>query len=147
MTFGFYFFENVRDFSLADDERRAGDAHIFFAVHALLDPDPVFFRHRVVFVGEQREVQVELLRKFRDVLDRVGAEPEDRDVELFIPRQRVSEPAGLLGATGGVGLGVEVKNDGLVRIRTEVDRLPVAGRKLELGRGFTDGGDSGFRCV
>src|SRR5947209_4569872 len=53
----------------SDDEGRAGDAHVLLAIHALLLPDAVALGDGMVGVGEQREVQVELIREPGHLLD------------------------------------------------------------------------------
>src|SRR6185437_10373504 len=56
VAFGFDLLEDVLNFSVgADDERRAGGAHVFLAVHALFLPDAVLLGGRMISDDQKRE--------------------------------------------------------------------------------------------
>ena len=56
MAGGLYFFEDLLDLAVgADDEGRAGNAHVGFAVHRLFHPDAVSFGTGVFVVGQEGE--------------------------------------------------------------------------------------------
>jgi hypothetical protein len=67
----------------ADDESGAGNPHFLFAVHILLPPRTKFFSDLVVGIGEEREVQFELVTKLDMAIDIVGADAENLRTELF----------------------------------------------------------------
>lgn len=58
-----------------DDERRALVPKILATVELLRDPNPIGLRNRVIFIGEQREVQSLLVVEFLDLRDRIGEIP------------------------------------------------------------------------
>src|SRR5262245_42844211 len=74
------------------------DAHIFAAIHALLDPYAVFFAHLAADVRGEDKGQFVLLLKFVVRGDRVLGYPDDDCAGFAIIRERVAEPASLGGA-------------------------------------------------
>src|SRR4051794_37246716 len=79
MPFRLHLLENMGDFAiLPDDKRRPQHPKVLLPVHVLLPPYPILLRHRVIRVREQRKVQLELLGKLRDILNRIRTDPEHR---------------------------------------------------------------------
>ncbi len=65
MAADFDFAPDVENFAVfADQKGRAIDSHIFFAIHAFFDPDPIFFRNIAFFVRGEREVQGKFFTEF-----------------------------------------------------------------------------------
>src|SRR5207247_9841517 len=91
---------------------RADDAHELAAVERLLLPDAVLFRHLVIGVGEQGEVQIELVREL--LLARLiqDADAEDGGFALLELRQVVTKLTRFFRTAGGVVFRVKVKDDG-----------------------------------
>ena len=64
VAFGFHVVENLRDLAVFDNERGTRDAHHHLAVHVLFLHHSVLVGDVLVGVGEQREVEFELLFEF-----------------------------------------------------------------------------------
>ena len=86
------------------------------AVHQLLAPGPVREGHGVVLVGEQGEGQRMLGGEGRQGLGGVGGDAQDLEACALEGGEAVAEVAGLGGAAGGGGAGVEVDNDVLAAV-------------------------------
>jgi hypothetical protein len=136
VAFGFDLFENVGDFAVgADDESRACDAHDFFAVHIFLFHNAVGFGSFLAGVGEQRVGEVELVGEFLLRLGRIAGDAEQNGAGFFELLVGVSEAANLYGAAGGVGFGVEKKDDGLAAKIFQRDGVTILVGQSEV-RGF-----------
>ncbi len=83
-----------------DDEGRALDAHVLLAREALLDPDAVPLRDRVILVGEERERELVLVAELRMRCLVVRAHAEDDRAGLLELAPRVADAAGLLVQPG-----------------------------------------------
>ena len=127
-----------------DDERRAVHAHVRLAVHLLLAPDAVLLGDGVVRVGEQREVEVLLVVELRDRRDRVGRDAEHGHAGGLVVAAVVADAARLRRAPGGVGLGIEVEDDGPAAQAREAHGGAVVVGELEVG-GLVAGLDHGRR--
>ena len=105
----FDLFKDMNDLSInTNHEGRPRDAKIFLSVHALLLPDPIFLGDRVIGVGKEREVQMELFRKLRDRGGFIRADAKNDDMGLVVVRQRVAKPARFLCATRRVRTRIKI---------------------------------------
>src|SRR5699024_212449 len=87
-----------------DDDGRTDQADIDLAVVLLLAPGAISFGHGVVFIRQDREVQVLLRGKFFETCDGVGGDPQHGVAVSGEALQTVTEVAGLGGAARGHGL-------------------------------------------
>lgn len=94
-----------------DEEGYSMHAHVFAAHEGFLAPNPVGGGDGLGVVGQEWKGQLELLYKFIVGLDGVGADAEHDGGALFEVVEGVAEGAGFFGASGGVVLWVEVKDD------------------------------------
>ena len=117
----------LHDLAVGTDQIcRARHAHVLLAVHGFLLPHAVLLHHRVIRIGEQRELESVLLREPRLALRVEHADAEHRRLALLELRQVVLEGARLLGAAGRVVLGIEVEHHrlaGVVGQRVGLARL------------------------
>jgi hypothetical protein len=75
---------------------------------------------------------MEFVAEFLHVFDGIGRDAEHSDFGFLIIRKSVAKAAGFLGAAGGIGLGIEIENDGLFAFEIgERNRLAGGSRKLE----------------
>ena len=103
---------DVPDHALAvDQEGRALDAHVFPAIHALLDPDAVILRHLAGLVRAEGEVELVLLLELVVAFHAVARDADHGRVDLAELRQAVAEAAGLRGAARGIVLGIEIEHN------------------------------------
>src|SRR5436190_23504128 len=103
----------LRDLAVAANQiRRADDAHEFPAVERFLLPDAVLLRDGVIRIGEEREVQVELVGEL--LLARLiqNADAEHRGFTLFEPRKTVTESARFFRTPRRVVFRVKVEDNG-----------------------------------
>src|SRR4029078_11163169 len=111
MTLGLDLPPDSRDAAIGvDEERPSGRAHVRLAVVLLLDPGAVRLRHLVVFVGEQRERQPELLGEFPLADGALWTDAPDVRTSLRDLVVGVAELARLDGAAGRVVLRIEVED-------------------------------------
>src|SRR5688572_1346964 len=107
----------------ADQIRGPRHAHVLLAVHGFLLPHAVLLDHRMILVGEQRELQPVLVRELRLAPRVEHADAQHGGLALLELRQVVLERAGLRGATWGVVFWIEVQDDRLTGVVSEVVRL------------------------
>lgn len=107
----------------ANDECRALGAHVFFAIHAFLNPDTVGLDDAAGLVAEKWKGQLVLGNELRMACRRVDAHAineralgEDRSVI-------VAQGAGLCGASGCVIFRVEIEDDDFATKAGEADGL------------------------
>ena len=113
MAFRFHLLDQVSHLTIGpDDKGRARDAHVLLPVHAPLLPDAVLLGDRVIGIGQQGEVELELVRELLHLRQGIGADAEHDEFRLVVLGERVPKPASLLGTAGCVGLGIKVEDDG-----------------------------------
>ena len=114
MAFGFDQGPDLFDFAgLADEEGAANDAHEG-AGHELLPlPGSELLDGLVSWIAEQWEIQILLGLEGGLGLDGVGAHAEDGHAELVEISFCVAKLGRFDGSTGGIGFGVEKKEDAL----------------------------------
>ena len=113
MAFGFDLIELVDEFLVgADDVGGALDAGDQLAVHGLRLDDTEAVADGLVGVGEEGVWEVVFFGELLLRLDGVAGDAEDDDAGFLELLEVVAETAGFDGAAGGVGLGVEEKDDG-----------------------------------
>ena len=134
MVLGVHLGENLLDAAFGvDDERRAQHTHVLAAVHRLFGPHAVGFAHRVVGVGEQREIQVVLVAETAVRLLAVGAYADDPESHPCQFGLAVAQAFGFERTARGVVLGVEIEYRALSSQIGKRQRLTVLGRGLEIG--------------
>src|SRR5262249_1995461 len=121
-----------------DEEGGALHAHVFAAVHALLDPGPVSFGRLAVGVAGERERQRMLLLELVMAGDTVARYADDGGVDAAKVRHVIAEVASLLGAAGRIVLRIEVENDAPAGERRQRDRAATVGRHAERWRPVAD---------
>ena len=107
--------------------------HVLLAVHRLLDPGAVLLGDLVVGVGEQGEVEIELVGELGDRLDLVGGDADHTGVGGFVVGAAVADPASLGRAARRIGTGIEVENDGFAPQVGEADLLAALIWQFEVG--------------
>jgi hypothetical protein len=117
-----------------DQERAAFHAHVFLPVHGFLHPGFVGGGGIAGFVGGERKGQIVFLGEFLDRLHFVARDADDFDADLAELRQGFLERAGLLGASGGVGFGVEIQHERFALQARQADGASAAGRHFERRR-------------
>src|SRR5438067_7196326 len=122
----------AHDAVLVDQEGAAVDAHIFAAVHALLDPDAVFLAHLAVRVGGKDERQLVLLLEFVMRDDRVARHADHCGAGLAVIGEGVTKTASLRGAARGVVLGIKVQHQRLAAQRRQTDAAITVGGHREI---------------
>src|SRR5262249_8458095 len=126
------------DALLVDQEGGPLDAHIFAAIHALLDPGAVGLADLAVLVGGKGEGELVLLLELVVAGDAVAAEADHHGVALAEAREAVAEAAGLRRAAGGVVLRIEVEDDLLPLQLRQADLAVAVGGQSEI-RGLVAG--------
>jgi len=111
----------------------------FFTPHAVGRDD--FF----IFVGEQRERQLELFHELVMRLDRVGADAEDDRAFFLEVGKVIAEGAGFLGAAGRVVLRIKIEDDVLSVLIGE-GNFPAAARRSGKFRGGVADLQLEFNC-
>ncbi len=102
------------DFAVgADDEGAALGAHVFLAIHALLNPYAIGFDDLLVLIADERKWKFELGDEFLVLLDRVDADAKDVGL-LFEFRPGITNGAGLRRASWSVVFRVEVEDSRLI---------------------------------
>ena len=104
------------------------------AGEALLLPDVVGLRDRVIRVGEQREREVVLGLELRVRGLLVGADAQHDGAGALERGPPVADVAGLPCAAGRVVLGIEVEDDRLAAQRRQADLLAAVARQREVRR-------------
>jgi hypothetical protein len=134
---GFYVGPDFLNFTIfADQEGDAVNAHVFSAHESFLAPNIIGVNDFLFVVDDECEWEIQFLCKFFVALRGVGTDAQDDGVfflEFIVP---IPEPAGFLGASGGVVLGIKIQDD----VFAAEIRKPnsVAGKRgcLEIGRGI-----------
>src|SRR4029077_18420559 len=83
------------DAFLVDQEGRPLDAHVFAAVHALLDPRTIGLGDLSLLVGGEDEGELVLLLELVVPGHSVAAEADDHGLALAEAGEAVADPAGL----------------------------------------------------
>src|ERR1700687_4447019 len=120
-----------------DEEGRALDAHRLLAVEVLLAPGAIGLGDLVVGIGEQREVEAELVAEHAVAGDVVGRDAEHGGAVGGQLGPAVAEGASLAGASRGVVFRVEVQHNRLAAQGREPDFLAVVGTQGEVGCALT----------
>ena len=114
MAFGSNEGPDLFDFAgFADEERTADDAHEGAAHELFFLPGAEFSDGFVRGIGEQRKIELVLGLERGLRFDGIGAHAEDGDSELVEFLFCVAKLGRFDRSTGGVGFGVEEKNDAL----------------------------------
>src|SRR5215207_5446462 len=98
---------------------------------------PECLRRSATLVGEEREVEIMLRGELAVRLGRVERDAVDLDTRPLVVVHPVAEGAGLLGATGGVILGVEVEDRLLSAEILSREPLSVLGNELDVRKTLT----------
>lgn len=118
------------DLSIANEEALAGGESW------AADGNAEGFDHLPLLVSEQGKREIEFLGEGFLVFRGVGADAEDGDAGFLDGFEFIPKVAGLLGASWGVGFGIEVDEGGPLRKRlAQVDLFPILVRGDD-GRGF-----------
>src|SRR5215831_2569915 len=120
-----------------DQKGGALDAHIFSAVHALLDPHAVFLAHIPAGVGGQDERQPMLLLELVVRGHRILRYADHHRSCPAIVREGIAKAASLGGAARGVVLRVEIEHHLLAAELGQGDAARTIGRQCEIGSFFT----------
>lgn len=107
----------------ADDESRAFRAHVFFSIHAFLNPDAVGLDDGAGLVAEKRKGQLVLRDEFRVARGRVDAHAINQRSLGEDGSVVVAHGAGLCGASGSVVFRVEIEGDAFAEKAGEADGL------------------------
>ena len=108
----------------ADDECRAFRAHVFFSIHAFLNPDAVGLDDGAGLVAEKRKGQLVLRYELRVARGRVDAHAINQRSLGEDACVVVAHGAGLCGASGRVVFRVEIEDDAFAAKAGEADGLP-----------------------
>jgi hypothetical protein len=119
----------------SEEERAADDAHEFAAHILLLLPDAEGCNCFVIWIAEQRKIQ--LLFGFERSLssDGIGAHAEDGDIKFIEMLFCVTKLGRFDGSTGCVGFGIEKEQDAAALEIFQGDFLAFVGQEAE-GGGF-----------
>src|SRR5216683_1747920 len=124
--FGFYVFEGVDEALVGADEVGGSFYALYeFAVHVLGLDEVVAVDEDHVGVGEEVVGQVILILELLLVFDGVAGDAEDDDAFFLEFFKGVAEAAGLDGAAGSVGAGVEEEDYGFALEISEGDVFSV----------------------
>lgn len=107
----------------ADDECRAFRAHVFFSIHAFLNPDAVGLDDGAGLVAEKRKGQLVLRDELGVARGRVDAHAINQRSLGEDGSVVVAHAAGLRGASGCVVFRVEIENDAFAVKAGEADGL------------------------
>jgi hypothetical protein len=134
VAFGFDEGPDCFDFAgFADEEGTADDAHEGAAHKLLFLPAAEFLDGLVGGIAEQREIEILLGLEGGLGLDGIGAHAEDGDAELIEFFFCVAKLGRFDRSTGGVGFGVEEKEDALAFKVGEGEDCSVVGFQREVG--------------
>ena len=104
MSLRLHVLEDLGDLAVgSDEEGGAGDAFHFLPVHVLFFNHAVGVRDLLLFIGEERKRQTELLLETLLCLGRVGRNSKDDGAGFFDLLVCVAEPARFNCSTGRVG--------------------------------------------
>src|ERR1051326_6739539 len=110
VLFRFHFAKNSGDSPCdVDDESAALSAHVFSAIHALLDPDAVALHDFLFRIGKNRERQFVFIDKLSVALRRIDADAEDFGFagKAF---PGIAKAAGLRGAARRIVFRIKIDN-------------------------------------
>src|ERR1700687_1003702 len=111
VPFRLHIIENVLDLAVGtNDESRPRDPFHFLAIHVLLFDHAEKVRNFLLWIGQQRERQTELVLKLLLRGRCVGGYSKQHHAGLLDRRIAVAEAARFLGASRRVGLGIEIKH-------------------------------------
>jgi hypothetical protein len=134
VAFWLDFWEDVLDFAVrANDKCGPGNAHHFPAVHILFLYNAELLGDLLIGIGEEGKWQLELVLKFLLGFGRVGGDAKQHDagfLNLFIS---IAESTGLDGASGSIGAGIEIEDDGLAAQGFQGDFVAVLILQSEVG--------------
>ena len=119
------------DRSIGSDQRRRPDRSFDgFALGVFpWPPGAVGFHHSDLWVGQQRERQVELGDELIVRIDAVSTDSENDCVGLCYGLNSVAEPARLFGSARGIVLGIKPKHDVFPGVVGQRMLLAVAARQ------------------
>jgi hypothetical protein len=86
-----------------------------------------------IFIAQQRERKIELLRELCVVFRRVEADSEDGGVLRFVLRREVPEPGTFERSARGVGFRIKPEDDALAAQAGEADGVAVVVAHFEIG--------------
>jgi hypothetical protein len=136
VAFGFDEGPDVFDLAgFADEEGTANNTHVGAAHELFFLPGAKFLDGFVGGIAEQREIEFVFLSEGSESFDGVGAQAEDDNAEFVEFFFCVTKLGRFNRSTGGVGFGVEEKEDALAGEVFERDFSVFVGLKTE-GRGF-----------
>src|SRR5580700_195525 len=118
---------------LVDQKGAAVDAHVFAAVHALLDPHAIALAHLAVLVGGENERQAVLFLELVVRGDRIARHPDHRRAGLAVIGEGIAKAAGFRGAARGVVLRVEIQHHRLAAQLGQADAAVAVGGHGEIG--------------
>src|SRR5207302_989125 len=99
-------------------------AHIFAAVHRLLDPGPESIGDSSVLIRNERNCEAVFADKLLMLLHRIARDTDHLDTRLGIIAREPGEVLRLAGAARCVVLGIEIENQRLAG-RGEVDATAI----------------------
>src|SRR5438477_11116227 len=120
---------------LIDQEGAAFDTHILASVHALFDPDTVFFADVGPRIGSENERELVLFLELVVRGDRVLRDPDHHRSRPAVIREGIAKSARLGGAAGRVVLGIKIKDDFFALEGGQCDTAVAVGGQREV-RGF-----------
>lgn len=117
-------FPELGHFAIGVDQIRGPlDPHRLFAIHVLFPPGAVFFRHLVIGVSQEGEVETELVPKFDVAFHGVGTDTEDFRSQALYLILSISKSTSFTRAAWRI----------VSRIKIENDRAPLQVRQFDFG--------------
>src|SRR5580698_9138469 len=133
MPSGDYAIPNLHDLAVrADPEGGAHNSHKGLAQKTLHAPRAVRFDHFEFRVGQQREIQIQLLAEFRLRLDVVRAHSSNFRVLRLEIRDHVAEAVRFVNASRSVGLRIKIQNQMFAAIVGERYLAPVVRQHFKM---------------
>jgi len=126
--------QDLLDFAVAGDDEG-------YALRVAVRPDAIGFAHAAVFIGEQRERQLQAVGELLLRVDVVGGDAQDLGIGVGELRGEIAKSRQLTGSTAGEGLGKEGEHHRAPLEFLERDRLAVRRGAREV-RGALAGGQS-----
>jgi uncharacterized membrane protein YgcG len=134
VALGFDFGEDFEDALVgADQEGGPLDPHDFFAVHILFFENIKLFAHGFVYISKEGIREVVLFAEFPLRLRRIAGNAEDDGAGRLDFFELVAKAAGLNGAAGRVGFGIEKQDDRLTGEVLQMDGLVVIVLENKIG--------------
>lgn len=151
MAGGFDVFEDVEDAAVgADDVGGARDTGDGLAVHCFLHDTAKLLADFLVRISKERIGEIVLLLKLFLRADGVAGDAKYNHTNTLQHFELVAEAAGLHGAAGGVGAGIEEEDDGFSGEVADTNGVAVLVGEGEVGEEIVDlggHGGSGVVCV